>query len=225
MRFFIKRVVSFLSISLTIVLTIFILVKFKLTKQNPFQFDVGVNKLILGHSHIETSLNDKLLTNTVSIAHSADGFFYSYVKLKEAVRYNKIDTLILSFTPSDLINNDERWTFHPSHMESRLGRFIYFLDADDRRNLEKKSNVWQLPILLKGVPLTFVGLLRSRDKVSIRSSFGGYDPDENTLDISKEIRPGTLPKEQTINNISDFDQEYLEKIIYLCEKESIDIIF
>ena len=57
-----------------------------------------------------TSLNPKLLYNTINISQGAEPYVLTYWKLKEILMLNKIDTLILGFAPHNISEyNDKKF--------------------------------------------------------------------------------------------------------------------
>ena len=223
MKAYLQQILFFLLLCLTCIVGLFFIVKAVFEKHNPFVFENNINKIILGHSHAEAALDDHILTNTVNLAHSADGFFYSYVKLKESLKYNdNIDTLILAFTPTDISDNDARWTMDKAHLSSRLSKYIYFINPEDRKALQSYSKTWLFPLIIKSVPLEFSNLLRDRNRTKLRAQFGGYDPKKTVLLKNREESLNAAV--HVDNEMSKLDDEYLRRIILLCKESGINLI-
>lgn len=73
------------------------------------------NVLILGDSHAQYAINDKLLPSAANYSQAAEPLVLSYWKLKYLLKNNHPDTIIISFAPHsisrfrDLAFTHERW--------------------------------------------------------------------------------------------------------------------
>ncbi len=106
------------------------------TKNTPLRIPPDKNILILGDSNTESAINDTILDNSINLSHSADPFFYSFLKLRKILPANNhIDTVLLSFSPHNLFKND--WTFNEKHIHSRFGQYYPLMTIEDIRFLSK----------------------------------------------------------------------------------------
>ena len=48
----------------------------------------GINTLVIGDSHTELAINDSLLNNTLNISTPAEGYIFTYMKLRNILKNN-----------------------------------------------------------------------------------------------------------------------------------------
>ena len=71
--------------------------------------DENVNIIFAGDSNMETSVNDKIINNSINLAKSGDSYLYTYLKIKKLIQEDKtkVDTIVISFSPHNIFENDK----------------------------------------------------------------------------------------------------------------------
>jgi hypothetical protein len=80
--------------------------------------------LILGDSHTEDAINDAIFTNSFNYSQGGEPFIYSYVKLVNITAASKVDTLILSVSPSSIGEGGEKWLY-------KMNKLLYRFPLED----------------------------------------------------------------------------------------------
>ena len=181
--------------------------------------------LILGDSNAECAFNDEIIENALNLCESSDAYFYSFLKLQQAVdKHPDIDTVLLSFGPHNIHENG--WLMNDSHMYTRFKKYYAFMSSEDHQ------------VLLKGNPKAYVAahgpiaentvfntLQRMRGKDPI-STYGGHKSiDRNILEeVREKLEKGEeLPFFRLPDNhqLSRYETRYLFKIIRYCQEKNI----
>ena len=227
-RFLIKILSYFLLLSALWVLIVGS-IYYKINYNSSFyKINNSINKIILGDSHVETSINDKILKNSLNISTSADNYYYSWLKLKKLIKHNKqIDTLILSYSFHNLSKKmEERWLYNPQHFANRYPKTFYLIERED---------FFELFIFLKKMPFTFLSENMILPKIILKKSFvnnvlkmniGGFVfwKKNNIEHLNKQVVFAI--KSQGIRNfkVSEKEKEYLLKIVSFCKNNKVEMI-
>ena len=132
MKKLINRTLLFLTISAIFSLLLGFLSVVITNKTFNFEFKKYQNILIVGNSHTECSISDKILSNSVNISQSASSYFYSYIKVREFVKRNPtIDTVIISFSDNDLFSEKEKWLSSTEKIRNKMTRMIFLFNTED----------------------------------------------------------------------------------------------
>ena len=132
MKKFIKRGVLFLIITGIVSLVVGFLSVFISKQTFDYKIKEKKNILIVGNSHTECSISDKILSNSVNISQSASSYFYSYIKVREFVKRNPtIDTVIISFSDNDLFSEKEKWFSSTEKIRNKMTRMIFLFNTED----------------------------------------------------------------------------------------------
>lgn len=218
MKKFIKRGVFFLIITGIVSLIVGLLSVLISNKTFDYNFKEEKNILIVGNSHTECSISDKILSNSVNISQSASSYFYSYIKVREFVKRNPtIDTVIVSFSDNDLFSEKERWFSSTEKIRNKMTRMIFLFNKEDYLSLFYSnplatslqsfilySDFYNLYIHRR----SFIGRYNQLNKNKIKESILEFNQDTPKIDYK----------------IALTELKYLLKIYELCEKEGIHLI-
>ena len=199
-----------------------------LTKtDNYFKIDNSINKLILGDSHTECAIDDRLLKGSINLSSSADSYFYSYVKLRKFITENpQIDTVFLSYTYSSFyISKDTAWLLNAKHMASKFQRYFSIYEKEDIVYLLKANSLAFIQanfFLVKG---TMISIVRTfyKKKSFENLTLGGYKKlkrnklELDILRISKNINT-------TLFVYSEKQVDFLFRISKFCVNRNIELI-
>ena len=218
MKKLINRTLLFLTISAIFSLLLGFLSVVITNKTFNFEFKKYQNILIVGNSHTECSISDKILSNSVNISQSASSYFYSYIKVREFVKRNPtIDTVIISFSDNDLFSEKEKWLSSTEKIRNKMTRMIFLFNTEDYLTLFC-SNPITTSLQSFIVYSDFYNLYIHR-----RSFIGGYDQ-LNKNKIKESILEFNQDTPKIDYKIAHTELKYLLKIYELCEKEGVHLI-
>ena len=218
MKKLINRTLLFLTISAIFSLLLGFLSVVITNKTFNFEFKKYQNILILGNSHTECSISDKILSNSVNISQSASSYFYSYIKVREFVKRNPtIDTVIISFSDNDLFSEKEKWLSSTEKIRNKMTRMIFLFNTEDYLTLFC-SNPITTSLQSFIVYSDFYNLYIHR-----RSFIGGYNQ-LNKNKIKESILEFNQDTPKIDYKIAHTELKYLLKIYELCEKEGVHLI-
>lgn len=142
MKKLIKRGILFLIIIGIVSLIIGFLSTLISKKTFDYKFKEKKNILIVGNSHTECSINDSIISNSVNLSQSASSYFYSYIKIREFIKYNpQIDTVIISFSDNDLFSEKEKWFSSSEKINNKMTRHIILFNKDDYLDILKSNPI------------------------------------------------------------------------------------
>ncbi len=218
MKKLINRTLLFLTISAIFSLLLGFLSVVITNKTFNFEFKKYQNILIVGNSHTECSISDKILSNSVNISQSASSYFYSYIKVREFVKRNPtIDTVIISFSDNDLFSEKEKWFSSTEKIRNKMTRMIFLFNTEDYLTLFC-SNPITTSLQSFIVYSDFYNLYIHR-----RSFIGGYNQ-FNKNKIKESILEFNQDTPKIDYKIAHTELKYLLKIYELCEKEGVHLI-
>mgnify|MGYP000288897130 CR=1 FL=1 len=224
MKKFITHIASFFLVFIVIFASILI---FNFVLVSTTKIDIPVSKkiLILGDSNSECAINDSIYNHSINLSASSDSYFYSYLKLNKIIESNQIDTLMLSFSPQNIFDNG--WLFNDSHIYSRFRIYYPLMNRDDMMFLIKNN-------LFASLKSTFAipkqAILNTAKKLINKPyHYGQFNSlNRNILfEVQEKLKKGEkLPffKIPETLRTSDYEIKYLNKIIYLCNRENIKLV-
>jgi hypothetical protein len=221
---FIKKIVLFFSVLIVAILT-GITVLTVLNKQLLKDYALNnIHTILIGDSHMEMGMNDKLFPNSVNLAKSSDGYIHTYAKLQAILKSNPhINTVVVSYSAHNLSSYFHTFIYG---RDGRFGFADYFpvLPSEAKMELLKHNHslgIHSLSLILKS---GFNNLFAESNHYSF---LGSYFPRhyflEDTAGIRKRINTQFYNKEKLIA-ISAIQLKYLKKIIDLCSDNKIKLV-
>ena len=209
----------------------------RLLENGIFVFKKGTTTVIAGDSHAEASINPDLFPHSVSIAKSAENYFYTYYKLKHFIEKNpEISTVILGYSWHNFPQKyQESFLFGDS--KSTISLYFPLLDEQGKHLIKSLDSSYLIPWAQNtyGVPFQIYkerlvikelsGLPISRSDISY---FGGYrsiktsNIDEKNIKIKLEKYYSGLS--QTDSAFSKHITEYFDKIMELCSQHNLKVV-
>ena len=105
------KILFFCFYTVLIIVFPFVVIHFIInSRDNFYKVPEKVQVLIVRNSQIECSLNDRLISDSVSIASSADDYFHSFLKVRKFTEENKnINKIVLGYSNKYLLKPIEQW--------------------------------------------------------------------------------------------------------------------
>jgi hypothetical protein len=190
-----------------------------------FRLPEGKHILVLGDSHTEHTVDDRIFSRAENISQGADAYLYSYCKLKKFLKENgQVDTVLLSFWGRSVLADLNEWLFSESVMIEKAPLYIPFMEKEDIAvfNGERASfiNVALHPVykflfnMLRGKPLSYKSL-----------ALGGYEElHRDKLQEDIERRDKNKDTGLDTDSISVYQKAYLLKIAELCKSKDVELI-
>ncbi len=204
---------------LTLLLLIIILNK---KRDVSCELNVDTHALIVGDSHVMWGINDKYIDGAQNISQNAEGYFYTYAKLKHMLnKKNNVKEVILGYSFHNISGYFDDYIFG-ERAQYFISRYISILDLDDYLILIKKKpkNILKLGrvIIIEGIP----------NFLSDGCAFIGSFPEEKKQEtINQESLKNRIEEQFYIDGkvypYSEFNIYYFDKIVKLCKSYNVDL--
>lgn len=208
MKSFLSNILKFLSI----VLFLFLfsnLINYKYVKSKSWNIPDSVNVLFMGASQIELGIDPQYYPGSINLAKGSERYLYTYLKLKEIVSSrSQIDTLFLHFIPTDVWTGTDTKYFLEGEINEFVPMFYPYFSSDE----------WSVflhePIKVLSRYHSFI--CRPR-----HYGFGGHGiVDRKYNSANRNLAPIDCEYNENVIN-----HQYLDKIVELCNENSIKLIF
>ncbi len=203
-----------------------LVVNYFIIQSHPFKIPKNKNTLIIGDSNTACAINDSIYTNAFNISDLGAPYYYCYLSLNKILKTTThIDTVIVSFSPHNIVNNDR--LLNPSYIQSQMGIFYPLMSSEDFLYLynEKSDAVFHsLPSLIKQASVNCFYKI-SNTEIKYPGKFLSLDRN----DLKKVIQKLVSEKKSDFFEIAEeinYSQHeifYLKKIIKLCQQHNIKI--
>lgn len=215
-----KFVTHLILFSILILGVIFGCYAFWFTQKQKEVVKIPKQNIIIGDSNTRWAINDSILSEYSNFSTGGETYLFAYTKLKVLEKNNKIDTLLLSFSPHNIINNP--WWNDADEMpiENRMPAFYQDYSLESHEDLLKNSPKNYILSLAK-IGKTEFGSLFSRKKKKENDlfRFGSYLPSKiNETQIKR------IPYNYKKPKLTEIEVKYLKKIIDECNQKNIHLI-
>jgi hypothetical protein len=225
MKRFISRLTQFFAIFVLFLTISSMFLYLYLNANLSYQLPANKKILILGDSHTECAINDKILNRSFNFSQSGTAHFYSLLKLKKMLANNsQIETVVLSYSYDDVRLAKDMWFTNHEYILKKVPRYFSLMEFGDIKKLLKVN-----PLSVIGSIPTFLvdsiyQLLRGGDVLESRSFLGGFYPlkklgFEKTLD---KISSRKIKNEKKKN--SKFQLSHLKEIYDYCAIKGIKLV-
>jgi hypothetical protein len=183
---------------------------------------VEVKTVILGDSHTQNGVNDKLLNWSKNYSNSGESYFYSFIKLRHLINENKfLDKVVLSYGQHNLSKiTQEKWLLNDDNIKEKFGGlFPLFTLQDIGALFEMKSPKISI-VLIKSVVNSSIYSIERQLLGKGLPFTGGFTPND------KVFNPNLKPQNMNMKGgreLAEYELEYLGKISDLCKKHSIQL--
>jgi len=239
MKKFINRSLIFLVVLITI-LSLSALIyhnyKSKILVKDNFKISNDINTLIIGDSHAETTLNDKIIPNSRNIAFHAEHYLFTYYKLKKVIEANpQIKKVILSLAPHNLSEGADVTIFSLGRNSRSFARYFMLLNREGVDDTYSPTQNWRINYLKWRFNIPFQLKLEAKlllkavlNKTIVLGDFpfiGEYYSSSKHvfMDVKEPINGHYYQKGKLLSK-SELSIKYLYKIIDLCAQEDLELI-
>lgn len=179
---------------------------------------------IFGHSHIQTAVNDSLISNLKSYANSGESYYYSYSKLKQIVKDNpQIKAVFIEFSNNVVKNTTDKWIWRDKYIRYKYVDLEPLVAIEDKALLLKKNPIQFVRNYLRAFRIKSKMIINDQANEYYSNSLGGY----NYLDRNKT---DSLLKERAKRSVKYIDRpiskenlSYLDMMINLLEQNNIQV--
>ena len=225
MKPFFNKIIVFISVPTGLLILTFLLLNYYNNKIIESGISSDVTILFIGDSHIQKSIDDKLIKAAINISQSSESFYYSYYKLDKILKSNtSITTIYLGFSHHSLSSYYDEFVFG-KYSKNISSRYFFILPITEKLKL-LKYNFWILPIYIKEVYKH--GIMNIFKTGNNYSFLGQYENDfKNVSAVQNSMDKRLLVQfynDNTLNNFSESNISYLNKIVDLCNKNKVKLI-
>ncbi len=213
MKQFLINILFFSLVLISVFSGVFIFSKFIFSYSFHYQIPKEKNILLLGDSHVECAINDSILSQSYNLAQSGTSYFYSYLKLREILKFNPhIDSVCLGYSYHNLF---KEWFSQDKYIE-KIRIYLPLMGYKDIVDLfiaNPGATIYNLPIAIFD---NFLLLIKGN-----RYNIGGH----LRLGRNDISELGNLEDEMNRNLIiSEYESKYLIAIYNLCKEHNINLI-
>lgn len=221
MKLFLKRIFTFSLVGVIISFNLFVIFNYKV---NNISLDESKIIIIAGDSHTQHALNDSIIENSINISNPGEHFLYTYNILNRLLISNDhIQQVILgvsfhsfsSFQDEKIKEPDKTIRFFPKYYP-----ILNYKSLKDVSFIKKNE--------IHGVIKHVLSVIFS-SKINKYPFIGGYSKtDSNNLSeaiINRSIERHYFTDLGKQQHYSDYQKEYLEKVVELCQDKGIQLIF
>jgi hypothetical protein len=223
MKLFLKNTIQFFIILYGSIFALVMISNDIINSKANFKLTPNTNKIIIGNSHPAGTFNDSLISNFKNLADPGDSYFYGYHKLKEIINQNpQLDTVYVEFNPKTILlwEDSKLWKKH------QVPNYLAFFEMKEHYLLATNDLLAYQQEVLKGIKANLKRIVLN--KYNFIDSIGGYRHNESSkIDSLLNTHKYDPQVQYTLEQkkISRYDSSYLKKIVSLCEKKNIKIIF
>ena len=216
MKSFIDRLLKFTLFLLLFWGAIFAINVYRSTCTSCIDQESGIKYLFAGDSHIEKSMDDRLIEGSLNIAQPAENYPLTYYKLKKILKDQEFETVVIGFSPHNISSfNDLKFENHFSHeFYKRLYPIRFFQTPEVERidELDYLRNFMRHFFLFPFADnCSYIGAYEN----SKRNKMGNLD---------ETIARHFYDKEDQAYKVSEECVSYLDSIISLCQEHQVELI-
>jgi hypothetical protein len=222
MQRFIKRVLAFIFIVITVFFVDLSSQKSLLFKAEDLKLPKEIKILILGHSHSAMAYNEKYIINAFNLSEQGEAYLYTYFKAKKIIENNpQIKKVYIEFTNNQIYKKDmNNWMWGDVQLQYRIKRYGVLLDKEALQLLYQKNPNGFINAFSKSLFDNLRRFFYNNKGIVLKGGMGGYTPsDKILLDsvVSSKI------KQKVLNEISEYNILYLQKIVKYCQGKHIEV--
>lgn len=190
-----------------------------------FKLPQEIKVLILGDSHTQSGLDDRLIQHAVNFSSSGEHYAYVYEKLKYITRRNtQIQTVILAFSGSNFIKErDEYWLFDNSNLKNKFGTYFPIFSKEGIQQYLKVIPLQHYAQLIDGLLFYPMYSLEKSILVGESQYIGGYFENNQVMEVEEQFA-WEEQVEDALKEQSVYQLEYFAKIQEYCIQHGIDLM-
>ncbi len=224
MSTFLSKVTYFATFCIVVVVAL--VLGIYLLESGVVTFDLPSNKtiLVVGNSFTECSINDNILTNVSNMSQSGEGYFYSYLKVKQILKRNpQIDTLVIGYSYECLSKSREAWFGSTNFIRSKVPSYFFLFDSDDLWSMFTTNPYDLLYSVPRSIHIGLVATIKYALSNQSMSSWGGYlFIEEEELEQARALY--IADKKNDPVEFSPIQKKYLVKIFNLASSYDVKVI-
>ncbi len=202
---------------------------FVMKRGNYYQLPEGTEGVILGHSHASCAYNDTLIHGVVNLAEPMEGYYYSFFKLKQILRHNKLKYVFVEYSNNQISQYaDDR--IYGSYIGNQLPKMLPFISPRDLLKIAIKNPIGVAKAVPVSLKMSFDFLTKDR-KNYIQSHWSNDKIPSHILDEKKKTIQSDQNNAQLSGHIknnfsvSDLNLYYLAQIAKMCKDNNIELYF
>lgn len=207
-----------------------------LLKSDIFKLDGPVEILMIGDSHIKSSLDPSLIDHSRNLANSTENYFCTYYKLRYILKANPgVKKVIIGFSYQNITKYQESFLFSDEAASSALRKYFLFFDSEGISRIKALSGDF-LANYLKykmGVPFSvyydkdlYAFAFDGARRAGLYILGGFYSSRKSNLAIKlieQKIEKYFYDRSGRYCGRSELLRVYLNKIIDLCREKDIEV--
>lgn len=218
MKKFIFRTILFLCVLLGVISTFY----WYWFSQPNEKVTISKKNIVIGDSNTRWSVDDKILSSYSNYSTGGEVYLFAYRKLKLITSNNKIDTLLLSFGPHNIINNMWWDDSEGTPLNNRMPAFFKDFSGEEHLDFIFNTPRNYLKSILKigkSEITNFFIFQNNKNQANRNYKLGFYlpNPQNETQHIPK-FYGYQSPK------ITEIEIKYLNKIIEECKAKNIYLV-
>lgn len=190
-----------------------------------FKIPEDRNILIIGDSHTQCAVNDAIFSHGVNISSGGKAYLYSYITLRKFIAENPhIDTVLVSFHGGSIPKSMDKWITADEYIFSGIPDYLFLFQPEEAAVFTGFPAFYSAVIGTPALNIDPVIQFIIQPPLTYKDlRIGGYFKlDGNTL---KEVTENTEDNSSiTEEGYSEYQLEYLLKIVELCKEKGITAI-
>lgn len=239
MKTFLYRVLVFTILLLLVLVfsaSIYGYLQHRFLESKNLRFDKSISTLIVGDSHAQTALDDKIIPHSKNVAFHAEHYLFTYFKLKKLLISNpQINRVILSYGMHNLSQGADVNIFSLGRNSRTFARYFMLLDDEGVKDVYSPSQNWRInylkwrfkiPLQLKlEAKLLFKTLMNNKIIMNDFPFMGHfYASKKHIFNDVKEPIYGHFYKMGKLLTKSDLAIKYLYYLIDYCEENQVELV-
>ncbi|MDR2408328.1 MAG: hypothetical protein LBE13_09505 [Bacteroidales bacterium] len=224
MKKFLFSILIFFTLDLVILILALSSVYFITSSSSSFKIPEEKNIIVVGDSHTGCAIDDSIFSYAINISQGGAAYLYSYVKLRKFLNENShIDTVIISFHAGSVQRSTDELFFGDRYILSHVPNYFSLLQAEELLLLMNKPSFYSAVIKMPVRHIrAILKLVIDRTLTYEDLHIGKYaNLDRDQLQKAIELAGN---KESVKNEYSEYQLEYLFKIIKLCNNKDVELI-
>lgn len=220
MNKFIKRILAFIFIIISIIIVDLSFQRMLLFKSNDLKLPNTIKTLILGHSHSAYAYDDKYIKNTINLSEQGEAYIYTYFKLKKIIESNpQIKNVFIEFTNNQIDKKDmNEWMWGDAQLQYRIKRYGLLLDKEAVFVLYKNNPTGFVNAFSKSLFDNLVRFFYSNKDIVIKGGLGKFTPSVKNYKTNTKYKQKKASQAIAVYNII-----YLQKIVTYCKAKNIKV--
>ena len=223
---FLKKAAAFIAVPVVAFICLFITLNYLNNRKfDHYKLGKNIHTIFIGDSHVQQSVNDKIVSNSINISQNSEAYYFSYYKLLTLLKNNpSVTKVYLGFGYHNLSGCYDDFIFG-KYSRDVSSRYFFILPFSEQLNFIK-YNVSVLPVYTKNVMIP--GLHNAIAQTYKSSYLGNYQSNfKNTKAIESSMNKRLTFQFYNNGNLESFSNNnifYLIKIADLCKAKNVKLI-